>query len=81
MGKVGWDKVFIERLWRSFKYACVYLNPFENGGQARKQISACLRHYNQTRPNSTFNGQTHDEDYNKETHYQGHAPDNNIRVA
>ena len=65
-GKGRWmDNVFIERLWRSLKYECVYLNAFENGAQARKEISAWLMHYNQNRPHSTFNGQTPDEVYNK----------------
>jgi putative transposase len=31
-GKGRWmDNVFIERLWRSLKYECVYLHPFETG--------------------------------------------------
>ena len=31
-GKSRWrDNVFIERLWRSLKYECVYLNAFDNG--------------------------------------------------
>jgi len=56
-GKGRWmDNVFIERLWRSLKYECVYLNAFENGLQARQNIGAWLAHYNQTRPHSTFNG-------------------------
>jgi putative transposase len=81
-GKGRWmDNVFIERLWRSLKYECVYLNAFENGVQARIQIYTWLKHYNQTRPHSTFNGQTPDEVYNKEAIYQGHAPDNNIQAA
>jgi hypothetical protein len=29
------DNVFIERLWRSMKYDCVYLNVFETGMEAR----------------------------------------------
>ena len=57
------DNVFIERLWRSLKYECVYLHAFENGVQARQQISAWLSHYNHTRPHSTFDGQTPDEVY------------------
>lgn len=75
-GKGRWmDNVFIERLWRSLKYECVYLNAFDNGVQARQQIGAWLAYYNQTRPHSTFNGQTPDEVYNKTQIYQGHAPD------
>jgi putative transposase len=81
-GKGRWmDNVFIERLWRSLKYECVYLNAFESGAQAHQKIGAWLRHYNQTRPHSTFNGQTPDEVYNKEKFYQGHAPDNKKQAA
>lgn len=28
------DNVFIERLWRTVKYECVYLHEFETGSQA-----------------------------------------------
>ena len=63
-GKGRWmDNVFIERLWRSLKYECVYLNAFETGPQARAEIGAWIAHYNQTRPHSTFDGQTPDEVY------------------
>jgi putative transposase len=63
-GKGRWvDNVFIERLWRSLKYECVYLHALENGVQARQQISIWLRYYNKSRPHSTFNGQTPDEVY------------------
>jgi putative transposase len=63
------------------KYECVYINVFENGVQARKQIILLLIHYNQNRHHSTFNGKVHDEDYDKEKYYQWHSPDYNIRVA
>lgn len=29
------DNVFIERLWRSLKYECVYLHAWETGSQAK----------------------------------------------
>jgi putative transposase len=32
------DNVFIERLWRSIKYECVFLNAFETGSEARTGI-------------------------------------------
>jgi putative transposase len=81
-GKGRWmDNVFIERLWRSLKYECVYLNAFENGAQAGKEISAWLMHYNQTRPHSTFYRQLHDVVYDKEKIYQGPSSNNNMRVA
>jgi len=63
-GKGRWmDNVFIERLWRSLKYECVYLNAFETGLHARKEIGSWMSHYNETRPHSTFDGQTPDEVY------------------
>src|SRR3546814_1629242 len=35
-GRGCWmDNVFIERLWRSLKYECVYLNAFETGYELR----------------------------------------------
>ncbi|MBL4802005.1 MAG: IS3 family transposase [Emcibacter sp.] len=75
-GRGRWmDNVFIERLWRSLKYECVYLNAFDNGLQARQNIGAWLTHYNHTRPHSTFNGQTPDEVYTQKIESQGHGPD------
>lgn len=48
------DNVFIERLWRSLKYECVYLHDFQDGSQARQIIGAWLRYYNEERPHSTL---------------------------
>ena len=64
-GKGRWmDNVFIERLWRSLKYECVYLHAFETGREASKMIADWISFYNTSRPHSTFNGQTPDEVYN-----------------
>lgn len=42
-GKGRWvDNVFIERLWRSLKYAYVYLNAFESGSEAKDGINAWI---------------------------------------
>lgn len=63
-GKGRWmDNVFIERLWRSLKYECVYLNAFDNGRQARQEIAQWLAFYNAQRPHSSFDGLTPDEVY------------------
>lgn len=63
-GKGRWmDNIFIERLWRSLKYECVYLYHFENGKEAKTKISQWINHYNLTRPHSTFDGQTPHEVY------------------
>lgn len=63
-GKGRWmDNVMIERLWRSLKYECVYLNAFETGGQAREGIGGWIEYYNQRRPHSSLDGRTPDEAY------------------
>jgi len=64
-GKGRWmDNVFIERLWRSLKYECVYLHALETGRQARAGIGDWIEFYNTQRPHSTFFGRTPDEAYN-----------------
>ena len=46
-GKGRWmDNVMIERLWRSLKYECIYLNAFETGSEARQGISRWINRYN-----------------------------------
>ena len=63
-GRGRWmDNVFIERLWRSVKYECVYLHNFENGCQAKRLIGNWMTHYNHQRPHSTFDGKTPHEVY------------------
>ncbi len=54
-GKGCWvDNVFIERLWRSLKYECVYLRELENGHQAEREIGTWIRFYNEERPHSLY---------------------------
>ncbi len=43
------DNVFTERLWRSVKYECVFLNEFDNPKEARRAIADYLEFYNHTR--------------------------------
>ena len=43
-GRGRWmDNVFIERLWRSLKYECVYLHAFETGSELRAGLIAVDR--------------------------------------
>ena len=50
-GKGRWmDNVFIERLWRSLKYECVYLSEFATGSQARTGIGGWMDFYDRCRP-------------------------------
>lgn len=63
-GKGRWmDNVFIERLWRSLKYECVYWQAFETGSEARAGIGRWIAYYNGERPHSALNGQTPHEAY------------------
>jgi putative transposase len=63
-GKGRWmDNVFIERLWRSLKYECVYLHAFETGTEARNGIRAWMEFYGAQRPHSALAGLTPDEAY------------------
>ena len=63
-GRGRWmDNVFIERLWRSLKYECVFLNAFETGSEARDGIGRWIGYYNADRPHSALDGRTPDEAY------------------
>ena len=63
-GKGRWlDHVFIERLWRSLKQECVYLNAFESMRDASDQISQWIHYYNRERPHSSLGGRTPFEAY------------------
>ena len=63
-GKGRWmDNVFIERLWRSLKYECVYLSEFATGSEARSGISWWMDFYNERRPHSALDDRTPQEAY------------------
>jgi putative transposase len=50
------DNVFIERLWRSLKYECVYLHAWETGSQAKAGVARWMTFYNHHRPHSAHGG-------------------------
>ena len=63
-GKGRWmDNVFIERLWRSLTYECVYLSEFATGSQARTGIGWWMDFYDRRRPHSSLNDRTPQEAY------------------
>lgn len=63
-GKGRWmDNVFIERLWRSLKYECVYLYRPETGSEARMRIGEWVDRYNHERPHSSLGDSTPMEVY------------------
>ena len=52
------DNIFIERLWRSLKYECVYLHAFSGGREARQGIGEWVTFYNHRRPHGVHGGET-----------------------
>ena len=61
----GQDNVFIERLWRSIKYECVDLHPFEADQDLHAGLSRYFQHYNFSRPHSSLAGRTPYEVYHQ----------------
>jgi putative transposase len=57
------DNVFIERLWRSLKYECVYIHAFETGSAPRAGLTRWIAFYNAVRPHTALDGRTPDEAY------------------
>jgi putative transposase len=63
-GRGRWlDNVFIERLWRSLKYECVYLHAFETSSELRAGVTKWVALYNARRPHSALAGRTPNEAY------------------
>ena len=58
-GRGRWmDNVFIERLWHSLKYECVYLHAFETDSELRVGLTRWIGYYNADRPHSGLAGLT-----------------------
>jgi putative transposase len=58
-GRGAWrDNVFVERVWRSVKYECVYLKAYESVSQARSDIGRYIDWYNGQRGHSSHDGKT-----------------------
>ena len=50
------DNIFVERLWRSLKYECVYLHAWETGSEAKAGVRKWMEFYNRKRPHSALGG-------------------------
>lgn len=58
-GKGRWvDNVFVERLWRSVKYECVYLQELESVSAVREALREYFQFYNYERPHQSLAGLT-----------------------
>jgi putative transposase len=63
-GRGAWrDNVFVERLWRSVKYECVYLKAYDSVSAARADIGRYLEWFNTHRAHSSLNGATPQQAY------------------
>lgn len=52
------DNIFIERLWRSLKYECVYLYVFEDGDQLYEGMKKYFQFYNHERTHQSLDYNT-----------------------
>ncbi|WP_254695136.1 IS3 family transposase [Leisingera sp. NJS201] len=50
------DNIFVERLWRSLKYECVYLHAWKTGSEAKAGVGRWIEFYNRKRPHSALGG-------------------------
>jgi putative transposase len=57
------DNIFVERLWRSLKYEEIYLNSYDDLGQARTAIAKYMTFFNQRRPHQSLGYQTPEASY------------------
>lgn len=65
-GKGRWaDNIYIERLWNSIKYECVYLYSLESVKEARRIIAEYIIFYNQERPHQALGYKTPNMVYNQ----------------
>ena len=63
-GRGRWrDNIIVERLWRSLKYECIYLNAYEGGLETRRGIGSWVELYNRRRPHSSLDDRTPHEAY------------------
>lgn len=59
------DNIFIERLWRSFKYELIYVKVFENGKHLQQETKNWFRWYNTERFHQGLDYQKPDQVYAK----------------
>lgn len=57
------DNIFVERLWRSLKYECVYPMNFTSVKEARQHIGDYFKFYNEERPHQSLSYKTPAEIY------------------
>ncbi len=61
------DNIFVERLWRTVKYEEVYLKAYANASEARRELGAYFRFYNDQRPHQALGYRTPAEVFHQVT--------------
>ena len=61
------DNIFVERLWRTVKYEEVYLKAYASAGEARRDLGAYFRFYNDQRPHQALGYRTPGEVFSEAT--------------
>ena len=64
------DNIFVERLWRTVEYEDVYLKAYVNAGEARRELGAYFRFYNNQRPHQALGYRTPAEVFHGEQEVQ-----------
>lgn len=57
------DNIFVERLWRSVKYECIYLSNYETVEELTSGLRDWFRFYNTERPHSSLPGDMTPEEF------------------
>jgi putative transposase len=57
------DNIFVERLWRSVKYECIYPRDYENVLEVKKGLAKYFEYYNNIRPHQSLKYLTPSEVY------------------
>ena len=66
----------MKRLWRTVKYEEVYLKAYANSSEARRELGAYFRFYNDQRPHQALGYRTPGEEFS-----EGWAPQNEESTA
>lgn len=74
------DNIFTERLWRSVKYEEVYLKSYQTIEDARINLAAYFRFYNETRPHQALGYRTPAEAYGKNSTLSATIQKSNRRI-
>ena len=60
------DNIFVERLWRTVKYEEVYLTAYVNAVEARRELGAYFRFFNDLKPHQALGYRTSAEVFHGE---------------